>query len=481
MQINIPITICLVGYAVLMLAVSLFWMTRVKKTVDFLMGGRTLPFWVLTGTFTATGVGTGVTMGASGLAYTSGWAGCVYPIGLGAGVIFVGLFFSKMRRYNFMTLSEEIASYYGGNRIIFEFSNISLFFSQLFWLAVQIMGGGFVLSVVTGLDAKTCMVIAGGLIAITTIPGGLLTVVYTDVVQGVILLCGFACLAFVSLQEAGGFAGLREAVPPEYFSFLGSEAIGWRGLIGILLAFVIATIADPSRRLIMYSARTEASAKWSMCTAGVIEIVFSVAVGITGMYAYSLNPNIEMQDQALPWLVTHVLPTWLAAVVVVSVTAAVFSSGDSNAAAAGTYFVRHIYPLVTGRYPKRPLTVIRWALVCAFLASTVLALYAGNIVDFVVDFLSITMSGLAVIILLGRFWKRATWQGGLAALTSAVVVSLVVIFVPGQAEFWVKPVIPATMAGLIAEVVVSLMTPPNKLSFEEIASAMNEQRQAIDG
>jgi len=379
-----------------------------------------------------------------------------------------------------MTLSEEIASYYGGNRIIFEFSNISLFLSQLFWLTVQIMGGGFVLSVVTGLPMKTCMVIAGGLIAITTIPGGLLTVVYTDVVQGAILLSGFTCLTFVSLREAGGLAGLREAVPPECFSFLGSEAIGWRGVISIMLASVIAAIADPGRRLIMYGSRTEAGAKWSMCTAGIIEIVFSVAVGITGMYAYSLNPNIEAQDQALPWLVTHVLPTWLAAVVVVSVTAAVFSSGDSNAAAAGSYFVRHIYPLVTGKYPKRPLLVVRWALVCAFLISTVLALFAGHIVDFVVDFLSITMSGLAVIILLGRFWKRATWQGRVAGLTSAVIVSLVVIFVPGQGEFWVKPIIPATLAGLIAEVVVSLLTPPNKRSFGGVVAAMTRERQAID-
>lgn len=176
------------------------------------------------------------------------------------------------------------------------------------------------------------------------------------------------------------------------------------------------------------------------------------------------------------WVSFSVLP----AALVVSVTVAVFSSGDSNAAVAGTYFVRHICPLVTGRYPKRPLLVIRWALVCAFLVSMVLALYAGNIVDSVIDFLSVTMSGLAVIILLGRFWKRATWQGGVAALTSAVVVSLLVIFVPGQAEFWVKPIIPATLASLIAEVVVSLMTPPNKLSFEEVTSVMMKQRQAID-
>ena len=58
-----------------------------------------------------------------------------------------------------------------------------------------------------------------------------------------------------------------------------------------------------------------------------------------------------------------------------------------------------------------------------FLVSTGLALYAGTIVDFVVDFLSVTMSGLAVIILLGR-------QGKVAALASASIVSLIVMFVP---------------------------------------------------
>jgi len=86
-----------------------------------------------------------------------------------------------------------------------------------------------------------------------------------------------------------------------------------------------------------------------------------------------------------------------------------------------------------------------------------------------------------VIILLGRFWKRATWQGGVAALASAAIVSLVVIFVPGQAKFWARPIIPATLAGLIAEVVVSLLTPPNKRSFQEVAAAMTRERLAIDG
>src|SRR5512142_1334535 len=165
-------------YACLMAGVSVFWMLRVKKAADYLVAGRGLPYWVLTGTTVGTCIGTGVVIGASGLAYRHGWAGCAYPIGLGLGTLLTGLMFGVMRRHQFMTLSEEIACYYGGNRAVVEFCNISLFFSQLCWLTVQIMGGGAVLSVVTGLNPKICMVLSGFITAVISIPGGLKTVVY---------------------------------------------------------------------------------------------------------------------------------------------------------------------------------------------------------------------------------------------------------------------------------------------------------------
>jgi SSS family solute:Na+ symporter len=157
------------------------------------------------------------------------------------------------------------------------------------------------------------------------------------------------------------------------------------------------------------------------------------------------------------------------------------SSANGNAAAAGTFFVRHIYPLVTGHFPKRPVVVVRRALACAFLISTVLALYTGNIVGFVVKFLPLTMSGLGVVILLGRFWKRATWQGALAALLTTPAVSLIVTLTPSLTKFWGNSTIPASLAGLLAEVVVSLLTPPKRLGFEEIAQAMKTERNSIEG
>jgi solute:Na+ symporter, SSS family len=475
------IIIGLVIYACLMLGVSLFFMARVKKAADYLVAGRGLPYWILTGTIVGTCIGTGVVIGASGLAYQHGWAGCAYPIGLGLGTVLAGLFFAVMRRHSFMTLAEEIACYYGANRAVVEFSNISLFFSQLCWLTVQIMGGAAVLSVVTSLPPAMCTVLSGLITAMISIPGGLKTVVYTDCLQAAILLCGFGCLTYSALNHSGGLTGLRQAVPADYFSFLGVASFGGWKIVSLILTLVLGVLADPGRRLTMYSAGTEAGAKWSMVTAGGIVIAFSAVVGVAGMYTFQLNPHLPSADQALPWLVMNVLPPWLASFVVVSVASAIFSSANGNAAAAGTFFVRHIFPLATGRYPKRPLVAVRRALVCGFVISTALALYTGTIVGFVVKFLPVTMSGLAVIIMLGRFWPRATWQGALAALITTPAVSLLVMFIPGQAKFWNNPIIPATVAGVIAQVVGSLLTPPNTRGFGEIAETMKHERQNIEG
>jgi solute:Na+ symporter, SSS family len=475
METRVAIAIGLIIYVVLTTLVSFFMMARVRKPADYLVAGRGLPIWVLVGTIVGTCIGTGVIVGGSGLAYLHGWGGCAYPVGLGLGTLLTGLFFSEMRRYKFMTLSEEVACYYGGNRIVMEFSNITLFLSQLCWLTVQIKGGAAVLGAVTGLDPKLCILLAGCAKAAISIPGGLKAVVYTDVLQTLILFTGFAFLIHTSLRDAGGLSGLRHALPPDYFSFLGTASLGGWKVFSLILVLVMNPIADPGRRLTMYSAHTERGAKWSMVGSGLAVMVFSIAIGITGMYTFHLNPHLTVPDQALPWLVMHALPAWLAAFVVVSMISGMSSAANGTAAAAGTFYVRHIHPLLTGVFPKRPVVTARWALLWGFVVSTVLALYTGNIVDFVVKFLPLTMSGLAVIIVLGRFWKRSTWQGALAALVTTPLVSLIVM------RFWDNPTLPATLAGLMAQIVVSLLTSPNQRSFAEVAAQMTRERQGVEG
>lgn len=479
METDVAIVVGLIVYAIVMLTFSAIVTRRISKTTDYLMGGRNFPFWLLIGSITAANIGTGVIVGASGLAYKDGWAGAAYPIGLGLGTILVGVVFATMRRYRFMTLSEEVASYYGKKRIVVEFSNITLFFAQLCWLTVQIMGGAALLAAVTGWSMHLCIVAAAFITAGIAIPGGLKSVVYTDFLQTAILLTGFAVLTHSALIHSGGWSGLRHAVPPAYWSFLGVASYGKWKAAGLIVALMVSAIADPGRRLSMYSARSGPGAKWAMILAGVIVIIFSAVVGITGMYAFHLNPHLPNPDESLIWLIMNVLPSWLAALVVVSVVSGIISCANWNAIAAGTFFVRHIYPLATGRYAKRPLLAVRIALICCFVVSTVAALHAGTIVGFVVKFLPITLSGLAVIIMVGRFWKRSTWQGALAALIATPAASLVVMFVPAKVGFLNNAVIP-TLVGVVVHLVVSMLTPPTTPSFEEVVTMMQQERRAVE-
>ena len=476
------IAIGLVLYAGLMLAVSLYWMRRVRNPADYLVGGRSLPFWVLTGNITAGCIGTGVIIGASGLAYQHGWAGSAYPIGLGVGTSLAGLVFAVMRRYKFMTIVEEVASYYGGHRGVVEFTNITLFLSQLCWLTAQIMGGAIVLTAVTSLSHSTCVVAAGLIIASIAIPGGFKSVVYTDFVQAIILLSGFLCVNYSALHNGGGLAGLRLAVPPAYFSFLGVDSYGGWKVAGLVLTLIFSVLADPGRRMSMFGARSEPGARWSMFFAGLIVTAFSVIIGITGMYAFKLNPDLHgvAADQALLWLVMHVLPAWLAAFVVVAVASGIFSCANGNAMAISTFFVRHIYPLVTGgKYPARPLLAARLVLVCAFTLCISVGIHAGTIVGYVTRFLPVTMSGLAIVILVGRFWPRATWQGALAALVVTPAVSLTAMIFFNDAA-WNNAVFLA-LPGLVSHLVISLLSPRPRHSFAEVAETMKRQRQSIEG
>ncbi len=89
-----------------------------KSGEDFLLGGRSLPLFLVLGTTVATMVGTGSSMGAVGFGYANGWAGALYGIGGAIGILLLALWFAPVRKLNFMTMSEELAYYVAANRIV---------------------------------------------------------------------------------------------------------------------------------------------------------------------------------------------------------------------------------------------------------------------------------------------------------------------------------------------------------------------------
>lgn len=161
----------------------------------------------------------------------------MYGVGGAIGVFLLLLLFSDVRKYNFMTFSEELSFYYGANRLVKGVTSILLYIASIGWLGAHILGGSYYLSWITGLDPIMSRVIVALAFAIFTIIGGYMAVVYTDVFQAVILFGGFIMLAVLSVNMIGGMGEVSNQVSVEMTSFLGLGAVAgcqeyhWQSLL----------------------------------------------------------------------------------------------------------------------------------------------------------------------------------------------------------------------------------------------------------
>ena len=105
-------------YIAIMIGMSIIISKKQTSGEDFLLGNRSVPFYLILGTTVATLVGTGSSMGAVGAGYETGWKGAFFGLGGAVGMILLAYLFAGVRKYNFMTMSEEISFYYGANKTV---------------------------------------------------------------------------------------------------------------------------------------------------------------------------------------------------------------------------------------------------------------------------------------------------------------------------------------------------------------------------
>jgi len=465
-----------------MILVGWFVSRRKKGGEAFLMGGRRLSLALMLGTVTATLVGTGSSMGAVGYGYQNGWGGALYGIGGGFGIVLLTLLFSSIRKYNFMTMTEEIAFYYGANRTLKSVTSIILYLASIGWLGAHILGGSFYLSWISGVNLLTCKLITAAGFGLYVIIGGYLAVVWTDTIQSVILFLGFIIMAIFAVPAAGGFELIRASVPAENLSFLGTGKSGWIPALSLAVSIAAGALSVPSYRQRIYSARTIAVVRKSFYISAVAYFFFSILPVIIGLSAYTINPNLENNNMAFPFMATAVLPTVLGAIVLISGLSATISSGDSDALTGVTILLRDVWVVFTGEVPegKSVVRISRWTLFASIGLAFSFGFFAEDILGYISKMISTLMSGICVTVILGRLWKRATWQGALAALITGSTVSIVVMSIPSFSDFWGNPILPSLGIAALAHTFTSLATPRQVLAEKQVLAIINGERRAMD-
>lgn len=493
-------TFFLVGFAVYVLLMILIGYLSSKGKSSgkgYLTGGGQLPFFLIFATMGATLIGTGSSIGATANGFKKGFGGAAYGLGAALGVFALAWIVkkTKIREKNFVTMAEEAQFHYNGNKHVKSVMSIMMYVIEVVWLGNHMNGGATYLSYVTGLDSVTCKAITMLAFGIYVIIGGYLAVVWTDLIQLIILVVGFVAITFTCIPMAGGWSGITETITAAgmegNLTFYGIGTMGGMALFSLIYSIFIPCLGTPTYRMRVYTAKDGKAGIKALTTSGILLFVFSFLPAIIGMAAFVIATNngatavLENPDFAFTYIASTALGPVAGLLFMISGLSATMSSGDSDAIAGVTIAIQDIYPLITGKsMPEekvgkwsRIMTVI--TLLLAFCAT----LFAQDVISYISNVIGSIIPGVSVAMVLGALWKRATWQGGLASVGVGTLFGILYLFV-APFQSWIVgiftgPAIPATIVAVVAEVVVSLCTKKVEMSEKERLALVEESRGAV--
>ncbi len=455
---------------------------------NFLTGGSNLGFFLIFCTVGATMIGTGSSMGAIGNGFNHGWGGAIYGLGASTGILSM-LMFVNIREKNFITMSEEAQYYYGGKKIVRQVMGFMMFVIEIIWLGNHMNGGSKYLAYITGLDDVLCKLITVLAFAVYVF-SGYLAVVVTDAVQFCVIIAGFALIAVRAIPAAGGYAKIAEtfdaAGKSGAMGFYGIGSYGMMAAFALVLSTYMGVIGTPTHRTRIYTSADKGTAKKAFLSSGIMLFFWSFVTAVIGMSAFAIateqGVTLESADYAFSFMATHVLGPVFGLVLMIAGLSATMSSGDSDAISGITILLTDVYPSVTGKkikeedYPKYS----RIALVVTLAIAFLITLFVNDVITYIQKVVGSLLPGVAVCMFMGRFWKRATWQGGLACIFSGTVFGILYLLLPSVSG-WVDAnlggaAVPATIITLIFGVIVSLVTPADTTPEADRVKAVFDAR-----
>ena len=493
-------TFFLVGFVVyiaFMIAIGIFASRGKSEGTDYLTGGRALNLLLVFGTIGATMIGTGSSMGAISNGFRSGWGGSTYGLGCALALVLIGVLFSKMRDYNFITMADEAQFYFGGSLSVRKLTGILMYIAEWIFIANSINGGAKYLQYLTGMETLTSKLVCVLAFGIYVYIGGYLAVVWTDIIQLTILLVGFITIIVKAVPVAGGWeaieAAYRAGGDTGALSFYGLGSTGILAAVSLIVASALSEMGAPTFRTRIYTAKSSRTALIAFIFSAIMTLLFSLIPSILGMSAYTIatannaTAVLNNTDFAFTYLATEVLSPMMGMLLMIAGLSATLSSGDSDAIAGATILIEDIYPIFTGgrRIPENKVKAAsRVSILLTLFLSFLVSLRAEGITAFINEVLGALMPGMVITLIIGRLWsKRVTPAAGVCSMIGGTCFGLAYLLIPSFASIlndaFAGPAIPcAIVTGLIC-VLVTLVTKRDNLTEEQVLAKVLAGRTDI--
>ncbi|MGA1608065.1 MAG: sodium:solute symporter family transporter, partial [Planctomycetota bacterium] len=172
----------LLGYLVAMLLFGLWMGRRQKDAADFMVGSRSVPWWLVLASIVATETSTVTFLSIPGFAWENDLTWIQLPIGFAIGRLAVlGLFLPRYFRGELFTAYQVLHERFGGRTKVVA----SLLFVVTRTLAdgLRLFLSAIVLREVAGIDMELAIIVLGAVTILYTFLGGMRAVLWTALVQ----------------------------------------------------------------------------------------------------------------------------------------------------------------------------------------------------------------------------------------------------------------------------------------------------------
>lgn len=468
------------AYALVVIALGLWAGRRQATGTDFFLASRDSNWAVIGLSLLASNISSATLIGLAGAAYATGIAVYNYEWMATVILVFFCVFFLPfILRSRVYTMPEFLERRFSRPVRVY-FSALTIFLSVFVDKAATLYGGALMLSlIVPGVPLWMMVVGLAVLAGVYTIVGGLKAVLYTEVLQAVILLGAAVVLSVFAFDKVGGWGNVIANVDPEKLRLirpLDDPSVPWLGLltgVPILGFYFWCTNQFMVQRVL--SAKSLDHGRWGSLFAGLLKLPVLFLMVLPGTCAILLYPALKNPDLVYPTLMFDLLPAGLLGLVVAGFLAAIMSATASTFNSAATLFtmdfVRHWRPDLDGR---RLVTVGRLATVGFLAAACIIAPQIerfGSVWQYLQGMLSYTAPPIVTVFLVGLFWPRANSRGAGWAIGTGLVIGIglfVAISITRSFSLhflYVAPILLVTSA--LAMVIGSLTAPaPAKASLD---------------
>ena len=457
-------------YLIGMLGIGVFFFFKDRNGGEktFFLGGRQMGPWVSALSAGASDMSAWVLMGLPASIYAAGLGQVWISAGLAIGYTISWLVQApRLRKFSIVANDSITIPQYLTNRFLSKSRALQILCAIVFlvaytvYCASSVKACGTLFHTVLGIDATVAMYIAAAIIIGYTFLGGFSAVCWTDFFQGLLILGAmFIAPIFAAfVLDAPTMSANLATLEPNFWNPIAS----WKEIVSGL-AWGLGYFGMPHIIIRYMSLRSQKELKKSAkigISWTVLIVIFAALIGIIGRLFLGYSETIHSDGLVFIEMVRKIFPPILSGVLLSAILAASMSTADSQLLAASSAFASDVYKPVLRKNKagdKELLWVGRFVVLGVAIVALMIAANPGSasIMGLVENAWGIFGAAFGPTIMLSLFWKRFNFAGAIAGILSGAVVDIGwLIFLK---DLGIYEILPGFVAGLVAAVVVTLMT-----------------------